>query len=72
MNVTTTSARQGKFETRFWHKVYEEEVSCAEGYFGLSICTPRSPLPLYSVYWKVRFFFLDLQNQSSERSYFIQ
>ena len=22
MSVTTTSARQGKFETRFWHKVF--------------------------------------------------
>lgn len=29
MNVTTTSARQGKFEARFWHKVFEEEVRTA-------------------------------------------
>ncbi len=34
MNVTTTSARQGKFETRFWHKVFEEECARLPGHFG--------------------------------------
>ncbi|KZT19976.1 WD40 repeat-like protein [Neolentinus lepideus HHB14362 ss-1] len=34
MSVTTTSARQGKFETRFWHKVFEEEVGRVKGHFG--------------------------------------
>jgi len=34
MNVTTTSLRQGKFETRFWHKVFEEEVGRVKGHFG--------------------------------------
>lgn len=34
MNVTTTSMRQGKFETRFWHKIYEEEVGRVKGHFG--------------------------------------
>lgn len=34
MNVTTTSARQGKFETRFWHKVFEEEIGRVKGHFG--------------------------------------
>ncbi|KZO96525.1 WD40 repeat-like protein [Calocera viscosa TUFC12733] len=34
MNVTTTSARQGKFETRFWHKIFEEEVGRVRGHFG--------------------------------------
>ncbi|KAG5653759.1 translation initiation factor eIF3 subunit [Sphagnurus paluster] len=34
MNVTTTSLRQGKFETRFWHKVLEEEVGRVKGHFG--------------------------------------
>jgi hypothetical protein len=34
MNVTTTSARQGKFETRFWHKIFEEEVGRVKGHFG--------------------------------------
>jgi translation initiation factor 3 subunit I len=32
--VTTTSLRQGKFETRFWHKVFEEEVGRVKGHFG--------------------------------------
>ncbi|EJD41258.1 WD40 repeat-like protein [Auricularia subglabra TFB-10046 SS5] len=34
MNVTTTSTRQGKFETRFWHKIFEEEVGRVRGHFG--------------------------------------
>ncbi|KAJ3986863.1 WD40 repeat-like protein [Lentinula detonsa] len=34
MSVTTTSLRQGKFETRFWHKVFEEEVGRVKGHFG--------------------------------------
>ena len=34
MAVTTTSLRQGKFETRFWHKVMEEEVGRVKGHFG--------------------------------------
>jgi len=34
MSVTTTSMRQGKFETRFWHKVFEEEVGRVKGHFG--------------------------------------
>ncbi|KZP18933.1 WD40 repeat-like protein [Athelia psychrophila] len=34
MSVTTTSTRQGKFETRFWHKVFEEEVGRVKGHFG--------------------------------------
>ncbi|PWN99768.1 putative TIF34-translation initiation factor eIF3, p39 subunit [Tilletiopsis washingtonensis] len=34
MNVTTTSARQGRFEARFWHKVFEEECSTIGQHFG--------------------------------------
>lgn len=34
MNVTTTSSRQGRFEARFWHKVFEEEVATLPGHFG--------------------------------------
>ncbi|KAH7885471.1 WD40 repeat-like protein [Phlebopus sp. FC_14] len=34
MQVTTTSLRQGKFETRFWHKIFEEEVGRVKGHFG--------------------------------------
>lgn len=34
MAVTTTSARQGGFEIRFWHRVFEEEVSRVKGGFG--------------------------------------
>ncbi|KAH7091787.1 WD40 repeat-like protein [Auriculariales sp. MPI-PUGE-AT-0066] len=33
-DVTRTSARQGKFETRFWHKIFEEEVGRVRGHFG--------------------------------------
>lgn len=34
MNVTTTGARQGQFEIRFWHKVFEEELARVKGGFG--------------------------------------
>jgi translation initiation factor 3 subunit I len=32
MSVTTTSQRAGKFESRFWHKVFEEEVGRVKGH----------------------------------------
>lgn len=34
MNVTTTSTRAGKFEVRFFHAVYEEEIGRVKGHFG--------------------------------------
>ncbi|KAH8926795.1 WD40 repeat-like protein [Atractiella rhizophila] len=34
MSVTTTSARQGHFEVRFWHRIFEEEVARVKGGFG--------------------------------------
>ena len=34
MDVTTTSSRQGKFESRFYHKVFEEEIGRVKGHFG--------------------------------------
>lgn len=34
MEVTTTSSRQGMFETRFFHLVYEEEFGRVKGHFG--------------------------------------
>lgn len=34
MDVTTTSARQGKFEARFYHKVFMEEIGRVRGHFG--------------------------------------
>jgi translation initiation factor 3 subunit I len=34
MDVTTTSARQGKFEARFYHKIFEDEVGRVRGHFG--------------------------------------
>jgi len=34
MSVTTTSGRVGKFETRFFHLVYEEEFGIVKGHFG--------------------------------------
>ncbi|KAK0302204.1 translation initiation factor eIF3 subunit [Friedmanniomyces endolithicus] len=32
MDVTTTSARQGKFEARFYHKIFEEEICRMRGH----------------------------------------
>lgn len=34
MEVTTTKARQGKFEARFYHKIFEDEVGRVRGHFG--------------------------------------
>jgi translation initiation factor 3 subunit I len=34
MNVTVTAASQGKFETRFYHYIYEEEFGRVKGHFG--------------------------------------
>lgn len=40
MSVTTTSGKVGKFETRFFHLVYEEEFGCVKGHFGpINACT---------------------------------
>lgn len=33
-DVTTTSAREGKFEARFYHKIFEEEIGRVKGHFG--------------------------------------
>ncbi|KAI9752379.1 MAG: Mitotic spindle checkpoint component mad2 [Chaenotheca gracillima] len=34
MDVTTTSSRQGKFESRFYHKIFEDEIGRVKGHFG--------------------------------------
>ena len=34
MNVTRTDARQGKFEARFYHKIFEDEIGRVRGHFG--------------------------------------
>jgi translation initiation factor 3 subunit I len=34
MNVTTTGAKSGKFETRFYHLVFDQEIGRAKGHFG--------------------------------------
>lgn len=34
MEVTTTSARVGKFDARFFHMVFEEEIGRVKGHFG--------------------------------------
>eukprot|EP00049_Salpingoeca_infusionum_P017646 m.353875 g.353875 ORF g.353875 m.353875 type:complete len:405 (-) comp16852_c0_seq1:192-1406(-) len=33
-DVTTTTAGQGKFEARFFHKIFEEELGQVKGHFG--------------------------------------
>ncbi|KAJ9625009.1 translation initiation factor eIF3 subunit [Taxawa tesnikishii (nom. ined.)] len=44
MDVTTTSARQGKFEARFYHKVFEDEIGRVRGHFGPLNYVAVSPL----------------------------
>lgn len=34
MSVTVTGGSQGKFETRFFHIIYEEEFGRVKGHFG--------------------------------------
>lgn len=34
IDVTTTAARQGKFEARIYHKIFEEEIGRVRGHFG--------------------------------------
>ena len=34
MDVTTTSARVGKFDARFFHSIFEEEIGRVKGHFG--------------------------------------
>lgn len=34
LQVTLTSSRQGKFESKFFHKVYAEEFGTVRGHFG--------------------------------------
>lgn len=33
-NVTTTSESQGKFEARFYHKIFQDEIGRVKGHFG--------------------------------------
>lgn len=33
-DVTTTSARSGKFEAQFYHTLYEDEIGRVKGHFG--------------------------------------
>lgn len=40
MDVTTTSTRQGKFEARFYHKIFEEEIGRVRGHFGYAQYSP--------------------------------
>lgn len=34
MDVTTTTTKSGKFDARFYHLVYEEEIGRVKGHFG--------------------------------------
>ncbi|KAJ3087946.1 Eukaryotic translation initiation factor 3 subunit I [Quaeritorhiza haematococci] len=34
MSVTTTAVKQGKFEVRFFHMIFEEEIGRVKGHFG--------------------------------------
>jgi translation initiation factor 3 subunit I len=34
MSVTTSSSRQGKFESRFYHLVFGDEIGRVKGHFG--------------------------------------
>ncbi|CCH59734.1 hypothetical protein TBLA_0B09190 [Henningerozyma blattae CBS 6284] len=42
-DVTTTSASEGKFEARIYHKIFEEEIGRVPGHFGPLNCVAVSP-----------------------------
>jgi len=42
-DVTTTATRLGKFQVRFFHKVFEEELGGVSGHFGPINCLEFSP-----------------------------
>ncbi|ODQ68375.1 eukaryotic translation initiation factor 3 subunit I [Nadsonia fulvescens var. elongata DSM 6958] len=42
-DVTTTSAREGKFEARFYHKIFEDEIGRVKGHFGPLNCIVVHP-----------------------------
>ena len=42
-DVTTTSASEGKFEARFYHKIFEDEIGRVKGHFGPLNCVAVSP-----------------------------
>lgn len=42
-DVTTTSSRDGKFEARFYHKIFEDEVGRVKGHFGPLNCVVAHP-----------------------------
>lgn len=42
-DVTTTSASEGKFEARIYHKIFEEEIGRVQGHFGPLNCVAVSP-----------------------------
>lgn len=44
MDVTTTAARQGKFEARFYHKIFEDEIGRVRGHFGPLVCFSSPPV----------------------------
>lgn len=42
-DVTTTGANEGKFEARFYHKIFEDEIGRVKGHFGPLNCVAVSP-----------------------------
>lgn len=48
-DVTNADSRQHKFEARFHHKIFEDEIGRVRGHFGplVSLCTAiQNPVPL--------------------------
>ncbi|SCV05072.1 LANO_0G17854g1_1 [Lachancea nothofagi CBS 11611] len=42
-DVTTTSSREGKFEARLYHKIFQDEIGRVKGHFGPLNCVAVSP-----------------------------
>lgn len=42
-DVTTTSSKEGKFEARFFHKIFQDEIGRVKGHFGPLNCIAVHP-----------------------------
>lgn len=56
-DVTTTSTRSGKFEARFYHKIFEDEIGRVRGHFGPLNTIAAHPKGLGYASGLSRFFF---------------
>ena len=63
MDVTTTTTKAGKFDARFYHLVFEEEMGRVKGHFG-----PINSLAFHPDGKRYVYMYLASLNRTSKRS----